>query len=154
MVEHDSRIRFEQYSFPILPGLIYAKDGNERIGELLFIDDSRERFQIYFESGMACLDMQICERHPEQFLWQEHAFENLKLRLCYSAQRCSKLKYFHAELIDNNGRVHILPGQICLKKPTHQLDVLCSFTALCELMDGLQYEPDPVTVQAQLNKER
>ena len=49
----DDRIRFEKFSFPILPGLIYEKDGNQRIGELLFIDDSRERFRIYFESGMS-----------------------------------------------------------------------------------------------------
>ena len=42
----DGRIRFERFSFPILPGLVYEKDGNQRIGELLFIDDSRERFRI------------------------------------------------------------------------------------------------------------
>ena len=139
----DSRIQFESFSFPVLPGLVYTKDGNHRIGELLFIDDSRDRFRIYFESGMTCLDIQVQEKNPDHVLCQEHSFGDLTLRLCCPRSDCGKqscVGYFHAELTDPDGIVHILPGQITLKRPTQQLDSLRCITALCELMDGLRFE--------------
>ena len=142
----DSRIRFEQFSFPVLPGLVYEKDGNQRIGELLFIDDSRGRFQIYFESGMACFDMLVWERNPEQLSWQEHSFGAMKLLLCYPGRDCrkqSRVGYFRAELTDSDGVIHALPGQITLEQPARQLDGLRCLTALCELMDELRFEPAP-----------
>ncbi len=140
----DGRIRFEQFSFPVLPGLVYEKDGNKRIGELLFIDDSRGRFQIYFESGMSCLDLLVWERNPEQISWQEHSFGALKLHLCYperGRRTPSSVGFFHAELTDTDGVIHILPGQIKLERPARQLDGLRCLTALCELMDELRFEP-------------
>lgn len=146
-MERDDRVRFEQYSFPVLPGLIYEKDGNEHIGELLFIDDGRDRFQIYFESGMACLDLRAWEKDPEKVTWREYSFGNLKLHLCGPARGDGKVAfvgYFHAELTDDVGRVHILPGQLSLARPAGQLDGLRCITALCELMDGLRVEPDAV----------
>lgn len=139
----DNRVRFEQYSFPVLPGLVYEKDGNERIGEILFIDDGRDRFQIYFESGMSCLDLRAWEKDPEKVRWREYSLGELKLHLCGPAGEDSKLAfvgYFHAELTDNDGRLHILPGQLRLARPTRQLDGLRCITALCELMDGLRLE--------------
>ncbi len=137
----DGRIRFEQFSFPELPGLVYEKDGNERIGEVLFIDDSRARFLISFESGMPCLDMRMRERDPEHTRWHEHTFGSLALYLCYPIRaEGACVVYFHAELTDPDGVVHILPGQMSLERPTRQLDCLRCFTALCELMDGLQFE--------------
>lgn len=142
----DSRIRFEQFSFPVLPGLVYEKDGNKRIGDILFIDDSRGRFQIYFESGMSCLDTLVCERNQEQFSWQEHSLGALKLLLCYPARDCRKpscVGYFRAELTDNDGVIHTLPGQIKLERSARQLDGLRCITALCELMDELRFEPTP-----------
>ena len=140
----DSRIRFEQFSFPVLPGLVYEKDGNQRIGELLFIDDSRGRFQIYFESGMSCLDILVGKRNPAQLSWQEHSFGALKLLLCYPEHNCRKrscVGYFRAELTDSDGVIHALPGQIKLEQPARRLDGLRCITALCELMDELRFEP-------------
>lgn len=142
----DGRIRFEQFSFPVLPGLVYEKDGNPCIGELLFIDDSRERFRIYFESGMSCLDMRVWERDPEHVYCQQHSFGNITLHLCCPVSVCGKqscVGYFHAELMDEDGVVHILPGQLSLERPGHRLDGLRCITALFELMDGLRVDPMP-----------
>ena len=142
----DDRIQFEKFSFPILPGLIYEKDGNQRIGELLFIDDSRERFRIYFESGMSCLDIRVWERNPDRVYFQEHTFGNITLHLCCPIPSCGKqscVGYFHAELLDADGVVHILPGQLSLKRPSRQLDGMRCITALCELMDGLRVDAFP-----------
>ena len=145
-MRQDGRIRFEQFSFPILPGLVYAKDGNQRIGELLFIDDSRERFRIYFESGMSCLDMQVWERDPEGVYCQAHNLGNTILHLCCPVSgrgKQSGVGYFHAELTAPDGGVYILPGQISLSRPSRQLDGMRCITALCELMDGLRVDPIP-----------
>ena len=138
----DNRIRFEQYSFPVLPGLVYKKDGNKSIGELLFIDDSRDRFLISFESGMPCLDMRMRERSGQEVHWQEHIFGQLTLHLCCPIRGGGgNVGYFHAELTDADGVVHILPGQMRLERPARYLDCLRCFTALCDLMDGLRFEP-------------
>lgn len=145
-MDQDGRIRFEQFSFPVLPGLVYEKDGNRQMGELLFIDDIRDRFRIYFESGMTCLDMRVWEQDPEHVVCHRQAFGDLMLYLCCPVRDCGKqscVGYFHAELTDADGVVHILPGQISLERPMRQLDGLRCITALFELMDELRFESIP-----------
>lgn len=139
----EKRVTFEHYSFPMIPGLIYEKDGNDHSGHLLFIDDPGERFSISFESGMGCIDLRVAEIGRRDFASVELALEHLKIHLCYPVQDSgnrSSMGYFHVEMWDKTGRVHVLPGQMRIEPPIKYEEGLRTFSALRELISGLRLE--------------
>ena len=109
--------------------------------------DIKMKTQVCYDETGLHVHLRAWEKDPEKVTWREYSFGNLKLHLCGPARGDGKVAfvgYFHAELTDDVGRVHILPGQLSLARPAGQLDGLRCITALCELMDGLRVEPDAV----------
>ena len=137
------KMAFEEYLVPILPNLIYEKDGNEQHGEVLFIDDQFGCFTISFESGMQCFDLLVKEQ--EGYHNMHLTKENKRLHLCYPVQRKNArihMGYFHYELTDETGKVHILPGQIDIGLPQKYEHSLKAMTALQEILFGLRLKPE------------
>ena len=133
------KMAFEEYLVPILPNLIYEKDGNEQNGEVLFIAEQFGDFMISFESGMQCIDLLVEGRDEYHKMHLEK--ENKKLLLCYPIQKeklRSQIGYFHYELIDRNGGLHILPGQINIELPLQYDHSLKAMSVLQEILWGLQ----------------
>lgn len=107
------RVTFENFVFKIPPKLLFEKDGNERMGEYLFVHDSGERCLISFESGMQCFDLIL--REKKALCSEEYSGRQMKVTLCYPekpAEARGYMVYFHAELLDSSGSPHILPGQM------------------------------------------
>lgn len=137
----NERVTFEDYTLPVLPELIYEKDGNGRGGEVLFIDDRSKRFLITLESGMPCIDLRMKERFPQAYICEELCLEHLKIHLCYpllSAGRCSSMGYFHIEIMDQEERMHVLPGQMCVAASVNYGEALHSFSVLRTLLNGVR----------------
>ena len=137
----EKRVFFENYSFPVLPDLVYEKDGDGHCGQSLFINDPEERFTISFESGMKCLDLQIESGFRHCFRSAEIDYQHLKLHLCYPIEDSgarSSMGYFHVEMADKTGRVHVLPGQMRIEPPLTYGEGLRSFPVLNELLKGLR----------------
>ena len=141
----EKRVFFEDYSFPVLPDLVYEKNGDGHCGQSLFINDPEERFTISFESGMQCIDMRILADFGYGFHSAEINYQHLKLHLCYpvgdSGIRAS-MGYFHVEIPDGNGNVHVLPGQMRIEAPMTYREGLKSFPILNELLEGLCLIPE------------
>ena len=137
------KMSFEKYLVPILPDLIYEKDGDEQQGEVLFIADQLGCFTISFESGMQCFDLLIGER--EEYHNMHLAKENKRLHLCYPMRRnhaYTQMGYFHYELTDEKGKLHILPGQINISLPQEYGHSLKTMTVLQDILFGLRLRPD------------
>ena len=137
------KVPFEEYLVPVLPHLIYEKDGSEKHGEVLFIADRRGCFTISFESGMQCFDLLVKEQ--EEYHNMHLAKENKRLHLCYPMQRKNgrmHMGYFHYELTDEKGELHILPGQIDIGLPQKYEHSLKAMTVLQDILFGLRLRPD------------
>jgi len=135
----ENNVIFDKYILPVLSDLIYTKDGNEKLGELLFIDDISGRFTISFETGMNCLDLQLKSNPSEKIHSMELSENNKKMHLCYPLQyktNSSRMGYFHFELTDKNGGLHILPGQISMGPPQNNKDDVDTLAVLNSLLCG------------------
>ncbi len=137
------KMSFEKYLVPILPDLIYEKDGDEHQGEVLFIVDQLGCFTISFESGMQCFDLLV--KGQEEYHNMDLSKENKRLHLCYPMQRNhgkTHMGYFHYELTDEKGKLHILPGQINISLPQEYEHSLKAMIVLQGIMFGLRLRPD------------
>lgn len=93
--------------------MCFEKDGNEQYGENLFVYDPQEKYLISFESGMPCFDLRY--RGNPNYHSEEYGDGHIKINLCYreaSSKVHSSMVYFHVELLDAEGNVHSLPGQM------------------------------------------
>ena len=107
------RVRFEDFVFHIPSEMLFEKDGNPERGECLFIHDLNEHCLISFESGMQCFDMILKEK--ADVCSEEYSTRQVKAMFCYPEMQTEKRRYmvyFHAEVLDSNGSIHILPGQM------------------------------------------
>lgn len=145
MVLNKKRISFDKYLIPVLPHLQYEKDGNVQDGEVLFIIDREGSFTISFETGMACIDLMI---QPNGEYHDMNLFKgNKRLHICYLQQKRNTrthMGYFHYELVDEAGKLHILPGQIGIDFFGQNGVVLEAMTVLQDILFGLQVKEDPV----------
>lgn len=139
MLLRKKNMPFEEYLVPVLPHLIYEKDGNEQLGEVLFIADHGGIFTISFESGMQCFDLLVAEQGEYHRMALKK--ENKSLHLCYPMQQNEQeghMGYFHYELTDAAGGLHILPGQIDIGIPRSYEHSLKVMSALQEILFGLK----------------
>ena len=136
------KVSFDEYLVPVLPDLIYEKDGSGQNGEVLFIADRSGCFTISFESGMQCFDLMLQEQ--EGYHDMNLSKENKNLHLCYPRRRKTqnvRMGYFHFELTDKKGQLHILPGQIGIDAPQDYESSLKVLTALQDILSGLKLNP-------------
>jgi len=137
----EKSISFDGYVFPKLEGLIYEKDGDKEGGEVLFIDDTKGRFTITFEVGMQCLDLLLSASRRDDFQTMEYVHNNKRLHLCYPQQAKKtrpSMGYFHLEITDENGDVHILPGQMSIVPDVDYSAGLLEFVILHKLFYGIR----------------
>lgn len=105
------------FRFPWLKGMKYLLDGAPGM-RTLFIADKRKKVTISFEEGMQCLD-QSTKLHPELKKVQSEykdAHKYLHQVKIFNAGRkeSQDLVYFHMEVLDKAGKLHICPGQMLL----------------------------------------
>ena len=137
---NNSMISFGKYLFPLLPELIYCKDGDNE-DELLFIEDNEGIFTLSFEKGMKCIDLLVASEQEECFGRLQCQQGNKKLHFCYPLQSDESrphMGFFHVEICDNSGQIHILPGQLCISPPNKYIDILKEYPAFKKLFCGFQ----------------
>jgi len=139
-VTNNSMISFGKYLFPLLPELIYCKDGDNE-DELLFIEDNEGIFTLSFEKGMKCIDLLVASEQEDSFGNLQYQQGNKKLHFCYPLQSDElrpHMGFFHIEIRDDFGRVHILPGQLCISPSNKYIDTLKEYPVFKKLFCGFQ----------------
>jgi len=142
-VTNNSMISFDKYLFPLLPELIYCKDGDIK-DELLFIEDHGGTFTLSFEKGMKCIDLIVASEQKDCFGRLQYQQGNKKLHFCYPLQSDElrpHMGFFHIEIRDDFGRVHILPGQLRISPPNKYIDTLKEYPVFKKLFCGISISP-------------
>lgn len=110
---------FNDFEIPMLPAMNYCMDGlpGRRV---LFISEESETVVISFEQGMECLDIFAAEKGVGEAFHSEYRLDNkylhqLKLKR-NGKEGLSKLVYFRIEITDEEGMVHICPGQMLVSE--------------------------------------
>ena len=105
---------FERFKFMVLPHLNYSIDGLPG-SRCLFITDD-ESFIISFEENMGCMDLLEYGESSHLSIVSEFHYKKKylhQLRTDTTARKgFGNFAFFHMELYDSNGNIHILPGQM------------------------------------------
>mgnify|MGYP003425270602 FL=1 len=78
----------------------------------VFWEDKNESIVISFEGDMICLDMQDNILTKEKILESEYRTGNKYIHQLKELTKDKDIVYFHIEVLDENGVMHICPGQL------------------------------------------
>ncbi len=115
---------FNGFQFPLLPGMSYMMDGKPG-QRTLFISDMNEDIVISLEQGMKCLDLTIAKREVTACVHCEYRQDNKylhQMKLLSGDKVFKNQVYFHMEVTDDDGTVHICPGQMILSADFEQAE--------------------------------
>ena len=109
----DKRILFGDFEFPRMRGLDYLLDENSPVTDYLFVNEPHDCFSMYFENGFPIFTVPENSERP-YFLFELNTPGRMIRFFC--PEKHSNLNsvvwYFYVELFDEQGIVHILPGQV------------------------------------------
>ena len=113
----EKTISFDKFEFPIVKGLDYLIDDKNSIIDYLFINERNDGFSMYFEKGFPKFTVPK-EKTDREYLLLEFSKPNRKITF-FCPEKHKNLDtvvwYFYMELFEDNGEVHILPGQVRVK---------------------------------------
>ena len=125
---------FDKYNLAIPTQLKCHEDGipGRRV---LFISDSKDNFNVSFEEGMNLMDMlpDVVDNIPTVSYQYRKGGKYIHLR----RNHCGRVVYafFHIELLDADGKMLCLPGQMVVDADYKWSDGI--EPVLIELMEGL-----------------
>ena len=129
---------FDKFSLIIPSNHQYYMDG-KRNHRVLFITDEQEDMLISFEEDMECMDMLRCIRKKNGVMESEYHTGNKYLhqtkQLAKETKRNKDLVFFHMEVPDENGVMHVCPGQLLRTPDMQQKDGV--EPVLKEILEGL-----------------
>ena len=109
------RVLFEDFEFPVVKGLEYLMDEENPTTDYLFINEPNEKFSMYFERGQNPFDVSQTSETDKPYCLFQIKRKNRTIHF-YCPERLpnreSVMWYFYVEILDENGKVHTLPGQI------------------------------------------
>ena len=111
-------IIFEEFLFPRFPSLFYFADGLPG-RRCLFFSDEHTGYKISFDERMECMDDNAPERTTMQYISSEYRSGDRYIHQLRTdpATRpgAGNYAFFHMKIPDENGKIHILPGQMTAK---------------------------------------
>lgn len=111
----EKRVLFDRFEFPVIRGLNYLMDDKSPTSDYLFINDPHEKFSMYFEVGQKHFNVtEKGEKENDYCLFQIKRTNRTIHFYCPERlpNRESVMWYFYVEILDENGKVHTLPGQM------------------------------------------
>ena len=109
----DKRILFGDFEFPKIRGLDYLLDEKKSVTDYLFVNEPHDYFSMYFEKGFPIFA--VPENSERPYCLFELKRPGRKIRF-FCPEKHQNLDiamwYFYMELFDDQGLVHILPGQV------------------------------------------
>ena len=107
-----NKIILNNFQIPIIKGLTYLTDNSESI-ESVVINAPRMQYSLYFEKNMKNQDIENIDEYNLILIKKN----NHKIYFFYPYKQ-NKIKttlwYFKIEILDEEGKVNILPGQVLM----------------------------------------
>ncbi len=111
----EKRVLFDSFEFPIIRGLNYLMDEENPTTDYLFINEPHEKFSMYFERGQKPFEVTDKSATDKEYCLFQMKRPNRTIHF-YCPERLpnreSVMWYFYVEILDEYGKVHILPGQM------------------------------------------
>ena len=109
----EKSIIFDQFEFPIIDGFNYLMNEQIPNSDYLFVNEPNDYFSIYFEKNFPVFKVPD-KLERDYCLFQIKKSNRIIKFFCPEKQKkiSNVVWYFYVELTDNNGQLHVLPGQV------------------------------------------
>ena len=109
----DKRILFGDFEFPRIRGLDYLLDEKKPVTDYLFVNEPHDCFSMYFEDGFPIFTIPENDERPYCLFELKRPGRMIKFFCPEKHQNLdTAMWYFYMELFDEQGVVHVLPGQV------------------------------------------
>ena len=109
------RVMFDTFEIPWVRGLDYLMDEENPTTDYLFINEPHDRFSMYFERGQKPFEVTNKGAADREYCLFQIKKANRTIHF-YCPERIldreSVMWYFYVEITDEEGNVHVLPGQV------------------------------------------
>ena len=115
----DEPIIFDGFLFPRIPSLFCFADGLPG-RRCMFLSNENEKYTVSFEEGMKCMDVVLpSETTIIKFIssecWVDDRYFHQFRTDPATRPGFGNYAFFHMKIPDENGEIHILPGQMTAK---------------------------------------
>ena len=109
----DKRILFGDFEFPRIRGLDYLLDEKKPVTDYLFVNEPRDYFSMYFETGFPIFTVPENSERSYCLFELKRPGRMIKFFCPEKHQNLdTAMWYFYMELFDEQGMAHVLPGQV------------------------------------------
>ncbi|MBQ2377463.1 MAG: hypothetical protein II297_03570 [Clostridia bacterium] len=138
----DERITFGDFEFPRTAGLEYLTNENLLPTDYLFVNEPRDSFSMYFEDGFPLF--QPPEKSEDPYWLFEVNRPDRKIRF-FCPEKSGNAKtaiwYFCLEMLDGEGVLHLLPGQIRVELNWLRLGISSQKPKFIEVLENVRLKP-------------
>ena len=142
----DKRILFGDFEFPRIRGLDYLLDEKKPVTDYLFVNEPRDYFSMYFENGVPIFTVPENSERPYCLFELKRPGRRIKFFCPEKHQNLdTAMWYFYMELFDEQGVVHVLPGQIRVGLDEFQAKLAKGKPKFIEVLESVKLTPMTVT---------
>ena len=142
----DKRILFGDFEFPRIRGLDYLLDEKKPVTDYLFVNEPRDYFSMYFENGFPIFKVPENSERP-YFLFEMNSPGRMIKFFCPEKHKHldTVVWYFYMEVLDENGAVHGLPGQVRVSMRDFQSELAKGKPKFIEVLENITLNTSAVT---------
>ena len=142
----DKRILFGDFEFPRTNGLKYLLNEELLVTDYLFVNESHDRFSMYFENGFPIFTVPENSERPYCLFEMKRPDRMIKF---FCPEKHPNLDsvvwYFYVEVFDEQGVAHGLPGQIRVGLDEFQAKLAKGKPKFIEVLENITLNTSAVT---------
>ena len=142
----DKRILFGDFEFPRTNGLKYLLNEELLVTDYLFVNESHDRFSMYFENGFPIFTVPENSERPYCLFEMKCSDRRIKF---FCPEKYPNLDsvvwYFYVEVFDEQGVAHGLPGQVRVGMRDFRSELAKGKPKFIEVLEGVKLTPMTVT---------
>ena len=135
----DKRILFGDFEFPRIRGLDYLLDEKKPVTDYLFVNEPRDYFSMYFETGFPIFTVPENSERSYCLFELKRPGRMIKFFCPEKHQNLdTAMWYFYMELFDEQGVAHVLPGQVRVAFENDRTQRIRGKPRFIEVLEGVK----------------
>ena len=135
----EKRILFGDFEFPRIRGLDYLLDEKKPVTDYLFVNEPRDYFSMYFETGFPIFTVPENSERSYCLFELKRPGRMIKFFCPEKHQNLdTAMWYFYMELFDEQGVAHVLPGQVRVAFENDRTQRIRGKPRFIEVLEGVK----------------
>ena len=142
----EKKILFGDFEFPRARGFKYILNEDKSVSDYLFVNDSHDKFSMYFEDGFPIF--MVPENSDGDYSLLEIKRSGRRIKF-FCPEKPKNIKtfvmYFYMELFDDEGICYTLPGQVRVESDDFHKKIKKSKVKFIDVLENVKLAKPKVT---------